>query len=105
MVLSVGLIITLVGALDSFISREWDLLVVFLLAAFVQLLLWVRQRANRTPTSLRPDLARWLNHRSETTGEPFDDMLDRAVARYKHGLYDDDGPIEVSESGEGTNRD
>ena len=89
LVLTIGLIVVAVGALDSFISREWDLLVVFALSGIVQLGLWLRQSGRRSPVSLRPDLARWLAQRSEQSGEPFDDLLDRAVARYKHGLYDD----------------
>lgn len=87
LVLSIGLIVVAVGALDSLISKEWDLLVVFLLSGTVQLALWLRQSGTRSSVSLRPDLARWLAARSEQSGEPFDDLLDRAVARYKHGLY------------------
>ncbi len=84
---SVGLIVATVGALDAFISREWDLLVVFLLIVAVDLLLWLRLRAARTPVSLRPDLARWVDHQAQQTGEPFDDILDRAVARQRHELF------------------
>ncbi|MFW2382737.1 MAG: hypothetical protein ACN4GZ_13330 [Acidimicrobiales bacterium] len=87
LVLSIGLIVVAVGALDSLISREWDLLVVFVLSGLVQLGLWLRQSGTRSPVSLRPDLARWLADRSEQSGEPFEDLLDRAVARYQHGLY------------------
>lgn len=85
---SVGLIVATVGALDAFISREWDLLVVFLLIVAVHLALWLRVRAARTPVSLRPDLARWIEHQAQRSGEPFNDILDRAVARYRHGLYE-----------------
>lgn len=84
---SVGLIVATVGALDAFISREWDLLVVFLLIVAVDLLLWLRLRATRTPVSLRPDLARWVDHQAQRTGEPFDDILDRAVARQRNELF------------------
>lgn len=85
--LSVALVVTGVGVLDAFISREWDLLVVFLLSGTLQLTLWLRQRANRTPVSLRPDLTRWLERQSQRSGEPFDDVMDRAVAWYQHGLF------------------
>ncbi len=85
--LSIALVVTGVGGLDAFFSREWDLLVVFLLSGTLQLILWLRQRANRTPISLRPDLSRWLERQSQRSGEPFDDVLDRAVAWYKHGLF------------------
>ncbi len=89
-IVSVGLVVAGVGALDSFLSREWDLLVVFLLSISLQLLLWLRLRANRIPVTLRPDLARWLEHQSGRTGEPFDDLVDRAVAWYQSGLYVED---------------
>lgn len=85
---SLGLVISGVGALDAFISREWDLLAVFALSIVVQLTIWLRQRASRTPVTLRPDLAQWLDHRAHRTGEPLDDILDRAVAWHRHELYD-----------------
>lgn len=85
--LSIGLVVLAVGIVDSLISREWDLLVVFVVAGLIQLSLWMRQLANRRPVTLRPDLTQWVEQRAQRTGEPFDDMLDRAVAYYKHGLY------------------
>lgn len=90
---SIALIVAAVGAVDALFSREWDLLVVFVLAITLQLILWLRLRANRVPVTLRPDLARWLEHRSERSGEPFDDLLDRAVAWYRQRLYADE-PVE-----------
>ena len=85
--LTLSLIVTGVGAADSFISAEWDLLSVFALAGLLQLVIWLQQRGNRLPTTLRPDLAHWLERRSQESGEPFDDILDRAVTWYQHGLY------------------
>jgi len=85
--LSISLAVTGVGVLDALIGGEWDLLVVFLLTMVVQLTIWLRQRANRLPVSLRPDLAHWLEHRAQESGEPFDDVLDRAVAWHQHDLY------------------
>lgn len=87
---SIGLVVIAVGAADAFISREWDLLMVFLLSAFVQLIVWLQHRGNRLPATVRPDLAHWLEQRSQESGEPLDDLLDRAVAWYKHGLYPHD---------------
>ncbi|MGI9596446.1 MAG: hypothetical protein ACR2QK_09810 [Acidimicrobiales bacterium] len=92
--LLVSLVVCGVGTLDAFISQEWDLLVVFLFTSSLQLLLWLRQRANRTPVSLRPDLTRWLQRQSQRSGEPFDDVLDRAVAWYQHGLFAGQRPEE-----------
>lgn len=85
--LFLALVATGVGLLDSAFSSEWDLFGVFVLLLLLQLSLWVRQRGNRRPVTLRPDLERWLEERSQRVGEPFDDMIDRAVAHYKHGLY------------------
>ncbi|MGF1595737.1 MAG: hypothetical protein ACFCVK_02230 [Acidimicrobiales bacterium] len=85
--LSVALVITAVGALDAFIGRDFDLLAVFGLSAVVQLTTWLRYRARRVPVTLRPDLAHWLEEEAQRSGEPFDDVLDRAVAWQKHGLY------------------
>ena len=50
---------------------------------------WTRQRASRRNVTLRPDLAHWLTDRAHATGEPFDDVLDRAVATYQHGMHVD----------------
>ena len=90
--LTAGVIVTAVGALDAFIGREWDLLVVFCLSLSLQLLLWLRFRANRIPVTLRPDLTRWIERQAARTGEPFDDVLDRSVAWYRSGLYGADEP-------------
>ncbi|MCP3991767.1 MAG: hypothetical protein GY929_20660 [Actinomycetia bacterium] len=89
-IVTIGLVVGGVGALDAFVSREWDLLIVFLLVVSLQAMLWLRLRANRIPVTLRPDLARWLERQSERSGEPFDDVLDRAVAWYHSGLYVDE---------------
>lgn len=91
-ILSAALVVGAVGAFDAFISAEWDLLVVFLITISLQLVLWLRSRANRIPVSIRPDLAHWLERRSQRTGEPFDDLLDRALAWYQHGLFVNDHP-------------
>lgn len=79
-----------VGIVDALLTGEWDLLVLFALTATWLVLLWLRQRAHRTMVTLRPDLAHWVEHRAETAGEPFDDVLDRAVAAFKHGIVVDE---------------
>ncbi|MEL7156639.1 MAG: hypothetical protein AAFN30_08570, partial [Actinomycetota bacterium] len=93
---SLTIVVSAVGALDSTIGREWDLLVVFLLSLSLQLVLWLRERANRTPVTIRPDLARWLERHSSRTGEPYDDVLDRAIAWYRDGLF---APDRIDEGG------
>lgn len=88
--LTVSLIITGVGVLDAAIGSEWDLLIIFALSAALQLAIWLRQGASRRTTTIRPDLAQWLERRSESTGEPYEDVVDRALATFKQGLYADD---------------
>ncbi len=84
---TISLVVSSVGVVDAFIGRDWDLLVVFVLSVILHLILWSRHRAKRIPVTLRPDLARWLEHQSARTGEPYDDLLDRAVAWYHQGLF------------------
>lgn len=88
--LLLALVCAAVGIVDAALSREWDLLVLFALTALLLVALWVRQRAHRIVVTLRPDLAHWVEHRAETAGEPFDDVLDRAVAAFKHGIVVDE---------------
>ena len=82
-----ALVVTAVGAFDALIGREWDLFVVFCLSISLQLMLWLRFRANRVSVTLRPDLAHRIERLAERTGEPPDDVLDRAVAWYHSGLF------------------
>lgn len=79
-----------VGVVDAAVSREWDLLAIFVVTTALLAAMWVRQRVHRISVSLRPDLAHWLEHRAESAGEPFDDVLDRAVATFKHGIVADE---------------
>lgn len=88
--LLLAMVCSAVGVLDAAISREWDLLVIFVLTALALVAMWVRLRVHRVDVTLRPDLAHWLEHRAESSGEPFDDVLDRAVASFKHGIVADE---------------
>lgn len=78
-----------VGIVDAAVSTEWDLLAVFAITAVLLVMMWARQRLHRVTVSLRPDLAHWIERRAESAGEPFDDVLDRAVATFRHGLVGD----------------
>lgn len=89
-----ALVLSVVGVIDSLISREWDLLALFILVTLVHVVMLLLQGAHRRNTTIRPDLARWIEHRSQTTGEPSDYVLDRAIASYKHGLYGSDGELD-----------
>lgn len=85
-------VICAVGSLDALISREWDLAILFIAACSVHVMLYVRQGARRRAISIRPDLAQWLEHRAQVGGDTPEDVLDRAVATFKHGLYADEYP-------------
>lgn len=79
-----------VGVVDAAIGRQWDLLAIFIAVAVLLVAMWVRQRIHRVSVTLRPDLAHWIEHRAASAGEPFDDVLDRAVATFRHGIVADD---------------
>lgn len=84
--LSLASVMTVVGAFDAFIGGEWDFLAIFCIIGLLLLVIWLRQRADRVPMSIRPDLARWLQHQSRSSGEPVEDITDRALAAYRTGL-------------------
>lgn len=89
LVLTIAIVVTGVGALDAYVGRKWDLVAVFVFLGLLLMMLWLRQRAHRVPVDLRSDLARFLEHQSQRTGEPMEDVVDRAVAAYRQGLFPD----------------
>lgn len=90
LMLLLALVCSAVGLVDAGIGRQWDLLVIFALTTALLAGIWLRQRVHRVSISLRPDLAHWIEHRAEAAGEPFDDVLDRAVATFRHGIVVDE---------------
>lgn len=84
------LVVALVGLLDAVIGPQWDLAVLFALTAVLSLVLLVRGLGDRRPTDLRADLAAALVARSQRTGEPVDQLTDRAVATYLQALAEPD---------------
>lgn len=87
--LTIGISVVAVGLIDTLVTRSWDLLVVLTLVGGVFVALLLRASTGRVPVELRPDLAEWIEHRAERIGEPFDDVLDRAVGAYRAGMFDD----------------
>ncbi len=85
-VLSVTVVIAVVGAVDAGVGRNWDLAVVFLLIAVLQLLLLLRLAGRRPPVPLRADLVRWLRDRAAAEGEAAEIIADRAVGAYRDDL-------------------
>lgn len=92
LLVTVGIVLSGVGVVDASIDGDWDLLVLFALITLVQAAIWIRQGANRITVTVRPDLAHWIERQSHVTGEPHDDVLDRAIATYKSGMYADEQP-------------
>ena len=89
LLIMLALVASGVAVLDAAISGEWDLLVISSIVTVLLLAVWLRQRASRVDVTLRPDLAHWIERRAQASGEPFDDVLDRSVASFQHGLYAD----------------
>ncbi len=88
------LLIAGVGGVDAALGGNWDLFVLFGFVVVMQLWVLAKVLSNRVAVSLRPDLARWATQRSQRTGEPVTDVIDRAVALFQDGLYgaaQDDG--------------
>lgn len=84
--LSVASVVAVVGAFDAYIGGEWDFFVIFVIISLLLLVVWLRQRAPRVPMTVRSDLAQWLQHRADTSGEPIEDIVDRALSTYRMGL-------------------
>ena len=66
---------------------DWDDVAMFGAIIALQLAVLVGSRGRVTVT-LRPDLASWVDRRSARTGEPVNEILDRAVSWLQHGLYE-----------------
>lgn len=81
------LIIAAIGLVDAAVGRTWDVFALFVVVAVLQIAVLLSTAGNRVTVSLRPDLARWASQRSHRTGEPLDDVIDRSVAWFQHGLY------------------
>ena len=87
---ALSLLIAGIGVVDAAIGDAWDLVVLFAAIALVQVWILAKVLDSRVAVSLRPDLARWAATRSQRTGEPVADVVDRAVAQFQHGLYGDE---------------
>ena len=68
---------------DSIISREPDLLVLFVVVLGCGLALAFALAADRRSVPVRVDLAKWLRDRSTLTGEDPGRLADRAIATYR----------------------
>lgn len=79
-----------VGMLDAGVSGEWDLFVIFSIAAALILSVLVSYSGRRVSLSVRADLAQRLRRRATAAGEPVEDVVDRVIASVEHGLFPDE---------------
>jgi hypothetical protein len=85
-------ILAVVGVADSLISREPDLLVLFIAVLACGLGLALAIVADRRSVPVRVDLAKWLRDRSTLTGEDPGRLADRAIATYRLQLGEAGAP-------------
>ncbi|MDW3178266.1 MAG: hypothetical protein R8J94_12820 [Acidimicrobiia bacterium] len=83
----IGLAAAATGLLDAFLNSEWKLLLLLGVAFMSLAAITARQFSGRAVVTLRPDLESWLRKRSQATGEPFDEAIDRTIAASCHGVY------------------
>lgn len=84
--MAIATVLAAVGAFDAFLGDQWDLFTLFALIGLLLAIVWLRHRADRVPTTIRPDLAQWLDNQSRLSGEPIEDITDRALSAYRSGL-------------------
>jgi hypothetical protein len=77
-----GVVLTIVGAIDSAIGGEWDLFVLFVAALGIAVALVLRLESRRPAIPIRRDLVAWLRDRSSISGEPLSTVADRAISTY-----------------------
>jgi hypothetical protein len=71
-----------VGLVDAVTASAWDLVVLLAVIVVLALGSLALTYSQRQPTSLRSDLSMAITDRARLSGEPVDQMLDRAVATY-----------------------
>lgn len=79
-------VVSVIGAIDSALTDEWDHFVLFVLVFLLALPLATSLDRSRRLVLLRNDLDDWVAIRSATTGEPPGAIVDRAVARHRERL-------------------
>ncbi len=89
-----------VGVIDSIVSGEWDLFVVFSVAFALVASLSLRTRSGRNVVTLRPDLARWAADHASRTGETVETPIDRAVAAQRRRVDPAEGHTAVFAAGD-----
>lgn len=72
-----------VGIADASLEGSGDHLVLFMVIGAAGLLLAVGTYASNPTIAVRRDLAHWATRRSQLTGEPVEQIIDRAVDGYR----------------------
>jgi len=88
----IGFVAAAAGLLDALLKSDWKLSILLGIVSATLVAITVRQLSGRAVVTLRPDLERWLRTRSQNTGEPFDDAIDRTIAASCHGVYGNEQP-------------
>jgi hypothetical protein len=95
-------LVLVAGTVDSIISGEWDLFVVFAIALVLVAVMSVRTKSGRHDVTLRSDLARWASDHAYRTGETPETTLDRAVAGHRRRVDPAEGHTAIfAGAGEG----
>jgi hypothetical protein len=81
-----GLLLTAIAAVDVANDQNWDAFWVLVGSGVIQILVIARLGGSRLLLSIRADLVRWLESRSESTGEPVQRIADRGLAMYRASL-------------------
>lgn len=86
LLVGLGLLLTAIAAFDVANDENWDAFWVLVGVGVIQLLAIARLGGARLSLSIRADLVRWLESRSESTGEPVQRIADRGLAMYRASL-------------------
>ena len=92
---SAAALVLAVGTIDSIVSGEWDLFVVFALAFALVAFLSLRTKSGRHVVTLRSDLARWATDHAHRTGETVETTIDRSVAAHRRRVDPAEGHTAV----------
>ncbi|GAA4753854.1 hypothetical protein GCM10023328_41490 [Modestobacter marinus] len=87
--LVLALALSAVGVVDAVRAQDDDLAVLLAAVGLLVAAALGTETRRRSAVLLRPDLARWLELRAATTGEPVDRLADRCVAACRAGLVED----------------
>ncbi len=76
-------LVALTGLFDAWVIEEAETALLFGALLTLGLVLLARTLSKRRPFRVRADLAAWLRQRSDLTGEPVEQIVDRALATYR----------------------